>query len=110
MKQFAIDDGPCVHENDFDIEEDEEHGHEVKLDRKAGVGRADGVLAAFIGLVLGCGPAAPLADDYGRNERENGKADCQHNLQKDRDVILWNLRHDGTVATFAASASPAEGE
>ena len=51
--EVAIDDRPGIHENDLDIEEDEEHRDEVKLDTEAGLGVAGGGDSAFVSGVLG---------------------------------------------------------
>ena len=57
-------------------------------DREAAVGRADRVLAAFVGNVLGHAVTAPLSDDGGDGEGGRGEENSGHNLQENRNVIL----------------------
>src|ERR1035441_596376 len=50
--KIAIHHHPGVEENGFNIEQDEEHAHEVKLHAEAVPGIAGGNDAAFVGHVL----------------------------------------------------------
>ena len=60
----------------FDIEENEQHGDEIKLDRKAGVAFADGQHAAFISGVFDGGvlPRLPTTTEATSVPAANNKA------------------------------------
>src|SRR4051794_2473526 len=63
-EHLLVNDSPWVEENNLNIEEDEEHRHEIKFHGEPGVAFADGEHAAFIGGVFDGGAFACFAEDY----------------------------------------------
>src|SRR4029077_14676134 len=53
FKQVLVNHGPGIKEPPRDIEEDKQHGPEMKLDGETGIPFADRVGAAFVGGVFG---------------------------------------------------------
>jgi hypothetical protein len=81
------DDCPGNQKNYFNVEEDEEHRNQVKLDREPLARRTHRVLAALIRHQLGA-RALALADELGKNDVANGKARRDNEHQQDRQVIF----------------------
>jgi hypothetical protein len=73
--ELAKDDRPRVHEDDLDVENDEQDGGEVELDREATPGRPARLVAALEGLQLGGGAIA-------RAEQAAGVDHHQHDHQR----------------------------
>src|SRR5580658_8253770 len=97
MKLMAVNDRPRVHEDDFDIKEDEQHGHEVKFDRKTGMGGANRILAALVSNILGGVAASPFAEKKRHRQSGGGKESACHNLEKNRHVIVG---HKSSLSDF----------
>ena len=85
--EVAIDDRPGIHENDLDIEEDEEHRDEVKLDTEAGLGVAGGGDSAFVSGVFGGVCFGGFAEENAGDESGGGEADGDDDLEKDGKVF-----------------------
>ena len=80
-QHVAINHRPRIHEDHFDVEKDEQHGHQIKLHREPHAALANGVLAALVGGVLGLSAFAVFAEQDGYHERARGEAnggDKQH--------------------------------
>ena len=80
-------DGPRVHEDDFDIEDDEEHGDEVEFDGEAWGSFADWQHAAFVGGVLGGVAAGGAAEDDAEGKGDGGETDGDEDLEEDWEEI-----------------------
>ena len=93
-EHLPIDDGPRIHEDDLNIEQDEQHRHEVKLHREARAALADGILAAFVSGVLGLGAYAEFAEQQRNDERAAREADGGGQQEQNRNVLrqLGRLR------------------
>jgi len=65
--------GPWVEEDDFDIEDEEDHGDEVETDIEAFAGGVDGGHARFVGFAFAVAFAG-WAEDGGSNEVHNGES------------------------------------
>ena len=81
------DNRPNVAEDSFDIEDDEEHRHEVEFDREAGSSIADGKHSAFVSFVFDAFGFASFAEVEAHDEGDTGKSYCEKNLQEDRKEI-----------------------
>jgi len=72
---------PWIHEDDFDVEEDEDHCDDIKLHRESGSGSYERILTAFIRLILGDRGEGSFADEEGEYNHSDGdrKAGCDLN-------------------------------
>lgn len=86
--EIAELDGPWIHEYDLDIEEDEEHGHEIELHREARRAFANGEHAAFVGRIFGGVIAARAAEHNAECEYGDRKTECNDDLEKDGQVLF----------------------
>lgn len=58
-----VDDGPRIHEHDFQIEQNEEHRDEIELHAETGLATCVGDHAALVGGVFGGVAFGSLAED-----------------------------------------------
>src|SRR5262249_26389177 len=70
--QIAERHGPGVEEHGLDVEEDEQHGDEIELDREPLTRRAQRIDAALVGHELLAAPA-PRHDEAGEQDRAPGE-------------------------------------
>ena len=61
-EHVAVNDRPRIKKHNFDVEQDEQHCHEIKFHGKPRVAFADGVFAALVSRVFGAGAFAALAE------------------------------------------------
>jgi hypothetical protein len=79
-KEVSIDEGPGGEEDDFDIEEDEEHGGDVEFNGEARVNGAFCWEAAFVGHIFDRIGRSALAEDFGGDEDGNAYTEGQEDL------------------------------
>jgi hypothetical protein len=79
--------GPGDHEDRLDVEDDEQHGHEIELDREPLPGIAQHRHAGLIGRDLD-GGAAEVREQVGNAEHQDRVRDDEHDQNQDRDVRL----------------------
>ena len=85
---FSEKDGPRVEEDDFDVEEDEEHRDPVKFDVEFIVRRSDRIHAAFVGHGF-C--RAVFLPGFGTQElRENEKSAGEEGGEE-KEAEKWNV-------------------
>jgi hypothetical protein len=90
--RLFINDRPRVHEHDFQIEEDEEHGHEIKPYAEPRLSAALRHHAAFIRAVFRPGPFAGFSQRDAHEQSGDGKT-CRHDyLQENRQVFSQHSR------------------
>src|SRR5258706_4845076 len=77
------DRGPGIEEDDFDVEDQEDHGHDVESHVEALARVADRHHAALVGLFLAFAGAS-RADDDRRRDVGDGEADRDHDQQQHR--------------------------
>ena len=87
LEELAKVHGPRVHEDDFDVEEDEDHGDNVKFNGKAGCGASDGIFAAFVGFVFGLAGAGSFAEEEGKDDAAEGNRKGGGDLDEDGKVL-----------------------
>jgi hypothetical protein len=83
---------PRIHENDLEIEEDEQHGDEVKLHAEPRRRFPLRHHAALVGHILCARPLAGLADQNANQQGRGSKTYRDDDLQKDRQIFLQHLR------------------
>ena len=82
-----IDHRPRIHENDLQIEQDEEHRDEVKLDAETGLRSLVGDHAALVGGVLGGIPAGGFSEQEADQQGAAGKTNGHEHLQENGKII-----------------------
>lgn len=85
--EILEDDGPDIAEYGFDIEDDEEHGHEVELDGEAGGSITDGEHTAFVSFIFDAFRFSSLAEVEAHHESDTSESYREENLKKDREKI-----------------------
>src|ERR1051326_2458043 len=86
--RFFVNDRPWIHEDDLEIEQDEEHRHEIELHAEARTSFALRNHSAFVGSVLRASPSPGFAEQNANRQRRTGEADCNNDLQEDRQIFL----------------------
>ena len=90
-----MDNGPGIEEDGFHVEQDEQHGHQIKLDGKALAGVAHRLHAAFVRRHLGL-VVLVLADEPGERHNSGGDASGYENMDQQRQIAgKIKVRHDG---------------
>ena len=90
---------PGNHEHGLDVEHDEQHGHQVELDREPLPGIAQHRHARLIGGDLGGGPAVG-GQDVGQAQHQYRVGDNEHNQQQERDIGLKHERQHLALVNF----------
>src|SRR3984885_4161423 len=72
--QLAVDDGPGIEKNCFDVEKDEDDGHQIKLHAESLASRACGGDAGFVGRVL-----HPVSDAFAQQKGDGDQGRRYHN-------------------------------
>lgn len=85
-------DGPRIHEDDFNVEDDEKHRDEVELHREARSAIADREHAAFVGGVLGGVAFGGLSEDDAESQGHGGEAGGHQNLEEDGKELIDHRR------------------
>src|SRR6185436_13050595 len=89
--QLAVYHGPWIQKDGFNVEQDENHAHQVKLDAERAARISGGRDAAFIRQVLH--PVThTLAEQIGKSEHQRRDRHRDHNLQHDREIQFWIRR------------------
>lgn len=96
-EHIFINHSPREEENHFDVEQDEEHRHEIKLNRHARCAFAFGGHAAFVGGILGGIGVGAFADELGENEVAAGKGHGHAQQNQHRKVLLDLPVHGGDL-------------
>ena len=101
-KHVLVDDGPRVKKDNFDVEQDKEHGDEVEFHGHAAGTLALGQHAALVGGILdrflGGGAAAKTkADEPGNKQIAGRKGDSDEAEYQNRKILL-QLSHGTKVA------------
>src|SRR5690349_19947884 len=78
--------GPGKEEDEFDVEDDEEHGDDVVAHRKLDTGIGEQRAAAFVRLELRA-IRPPRPEDAARQEGDRSEAERDHDEDQDRDVV-----------------------
>ena len=91
-----VDGGPGIEEDDFDVEEDEEHGDDVEFDAEAGLGVAEGEHAALVSAVFHGVAAGGFASKSGEDQGGDGETGCDDDLEEDGGVVF---QHEGRGRT-----------
>ena len=78
---FLEDDSPRVHEHDFQIEQDEKHGDQVKLHAEAWLSFPLWYHSAFVGGVLYPRSSSSHSQKHTDEQGGNGKTDCNSDVQ-----------------------------
>src|SRR5437016_3390425 len=79
--ELAGDDRPGIKEDRFHVEQDEEHGHHVKLDAETLLGVAGGHDAALIRRVLSGSPFV-LAQEVRKGDHDRGQNSTDDHLEQ----------------------------
>ena len=87
LDRIAEGEGPWVGEDDFDIEDDEEHRDEVELHAEAGSAFTDGKQSSLVRSVLHLGIASLFSKENTEAERDGGEADGDDSLEDDGCVV-----------------------
>jgi hypothetical protein len=85
--QVLEDHCPNVAEDGFDIENHEEHGHEVEFDREAGRTITDGKHSALVSFIFHSFCFSSLAEVEAHDERNSCESNSEKNLEKDREKV-----------------------
>src|SRR5438105_7618514 len=89
---FLVNDRPRIHEHDLEVEENEQHRYEIELHAEARLNLALRDHAALVGSIL-CWRASPgLTEQHADHKSGNGEADCNNNLQENRQIFLNHSR------------------
>ena len=88
---FFVNDRPRIQKNYLDVEEDEEHGHEVEFDGKSSAPFSDGKHAAFVGSVFGSVAAASFSKDH-RCEQSAGGSEDDDKAEDEDGNVFFQLR------------------
>ena len=80
-------DGPWIHENDFDVEDDEEHGDEVKLNAEAWCAFSDGEHSTFVRSFLSLAIGAFFTEQDAEPEGGDSEANRDNGLENDWKII-----------------------
>lgn len=86
-QHVAVNGRPWVEEYHFDIEEDEQHGHEVEADSHPGYAGALGQHTAFVGCVLDLGSAANFPEEDGEAEHAAGETEREQHQHEDWYIL-----------------------
>ena len=90
-QHVLVNNGPRVKKNHFHVEQDEEHGNEVKFDRKTGTSLTNRLHTTFIRRVLDAGTIPFFARQGGEQQGPEGKGRNQSEQHQNR-YVLRNLR------------------
>jgi hypothetical protein len=93
-----VDDRPRIHENHFDIKQDEQHRHQMEFHREARRIVADGIRAALIGHVLGFVSPGELAEKDRDGEHARREADQHEHREILHQLRLFHAREFRNVA------------
>jgi len=85
--------GPWIHEDHFDVEDDEEHRDEVELDREARSTIADWHHSTLVGGILGGVPLGGFSQDHAEGQGYDGEAGGDQDLEEDGKELIG---HGGT--------------
>ena len=113
-KHVLVDDGPRVKKDNFDVEQDKEHGDEVEFHGHAAGTLALGQHAALVGGILGggetvCAPAKPFAKNN-RQQQITGSKRNGHQQQDKHRKILFHLAVHGKRVGEAQALSKVKGD
>src|SRR5579883_624307 len=81
--QSAVNGGPGIEKDGFNIKENEHHRHQIKLHGKALAGRADGLHAGFIRGIF-CRVWHTPAQNRGGSDHATRNRNCNQDLNQDR--------------------------
>ena len=81
-------DGPWVEKHDLDVEDDEDHRHQVEAHRKALWRLTVGHDPALVGRQLGQGRLLARRQHGGRHQGEHGEGEAKEPQEKDRQVLV----------------------
>ncbi len=100
-----VNDRPRIHEDHLDVEQDEQHGHEVELHGEARAALADGVACRIRRRCPWPGAFAELAEQDGDDQRPAREPDGGGEQKQHRNVLSQlrvismrgNLRMTGAI-------------